>query len=236
MARSLSHGQSSIDPDTRHTKEDALSEMQFERLVESTYEMKATHDIETRLILFVCGRLGLRRGELSHMRSDWIDWKERRICIPRHEPCTMGRDGDPCGHCRQMAEQQAAHDPTDPPVDELLEQRWVPKTQMAVREVPFGFASRVEIAIQQFFDQFDEWMFTGQSVNRRLNWVAEAAGVNANVYPHGLRATAATHQAGRGLDTLALQNMMGWSCTSTARDYIAHSADNLDRKLFLTHS
>lgn len=51
------------------------------------------------------------------------------------------------------------------------------------------------------------------------------------VTPHGLRATAATRFASRGLDTVALQSMFGWAQLSTAHNYIRRSGENTARAI-----
>lgn len=222
-------------PAVRHTREDALTDLEFELLLDEAYDLEPMVDLETRFLLLVAGRLGLRRGEIAHMRREWVDWRKRRIEIPRLEPCNKGRGGGPCGHCKMMARQMVDHSDDGLTIDEALARRWSPKTPMAVRSVPFGFSGRVEIVLERYFDEFDQWMYVGNAINRRVNRVAEAVPDVGRVTPHTLRATAANYHAGRGLDTLALQAMMGWSKPSTAQVYIAKNADNLDRKLQFAH-
>jgi site-specific recombinase XerD len=54
--------------------------------------------------------------------------------------------------------------------------------------------------------------------------------------PHGLRATAATYHAGRGLGVLPLQSLMGWADLQTAQRYIKQSPENTQRALHQIHS
>lgn len=217
-----------------HSKDRAVDDFEFELLIDASYDLEAMQDLETRFLLLVAGRLGLRRGEIAHMRSDWIDWRQRRIEIPGYVACDMGRDGGPCGSCRQQAKQRAEYN-VDVSYKQALAERWSPKTEMAQRAVPFGFSGRVEIVLERYFERFDRWMYTAQSINRRLNWVADMVDEVEDLSPHALRASAATYHAGRGLDTLSLQSMLGWSQPSTAKAYIASSADNLDRQLQFIH-
>lgn len=222
-------------PAVRHTKEDALTDLEFELLLDESYRLKPKRDLETRFILLIGGRLGLRRGEIAHMRREWIDWRKRRIDIPAFEPCSKGRHGGVCGHCKQMAKQQAEHN-DDVGLEAAIARRWEPKTQNAARSIPFGFSGRVEIVLERYFAEFDQWMYSGQAINRRLDRVCNRTPDVDHISPHALRATAATYHAGRGLDTLSLQAMMGWAQPSTAENYIAKSADNLDRQLRMVHS
>jgi hypothetical protein len=160
------------DPQTRHSKADALGDTEFESLVETTYDMEDYYGLQARFILFVCGRLGLRVGELAHLTEDWIDERRSMICIPRHDQCTNGRDGGLCGQCRQAVRQMArirsdnryteAHDQlgerdqyepgggqaVGAVVDEsaLADRMWAPKTEAAAREVAFDSVTRAETA------------------------------------------------------------------------------------------
>lgn len=290
----------STTSEVRHTKEDALDDLEFELLVDASYGLKPKQDLETRFVLLVGGRLGLRRGELAHMAEEWINWRDRRIEIPAQEPCTKGRDGGICGQCRQKAKQKAeirvrnaavtvvdtnralerdrdarirdfdrelerAADGLLIDVDELLdvlggetaldaaqetleefyhddvleyhtENAWTPKTENAVREVPFGFSGRTEIVVERYFDEWDQWMYCGNAINRRLDWVTDEVDAVESLHPHALRSTAASFHAGRGLRVLPLQNMFGWADPETARRYIAKNPNQLDRELRFTHA
>lgn len=217
-----------------HSKDHALSDIEFERLVEKSYELKKYHDLESRLILFACGRLGMRLGELTHMEADWIDWRKERINIPLHQPCTRGTDGGRCGQCRQNAKQMADYN-DDITFEEALGMMWSPKTEAAARSIPFGFSARCRIIIERYFTKFDRWMYSSSVVGRRIDWLVEKTDEVDQCHPHALRSTAATHHAGRGVDMLALQSFMGWADLQTAKKYIAGSAENVDHKLRLAH-
>lgn len=221
---------------TRHSKDDALTDREFELFLEGCQRLDEYYGLQARFVALVGGRLGLRSGEITHMRESWIDWRERTIDIPRHQPCEKGRGGGICGYCAAQAEQMAAHN--DIPLDLAREQMWGAKTDMAARSVPFDFDARSELVIERFFERFDRWPLSRQAVNRRVERAAEAAAeIDADgVYPHALRATAATHHAGRGLDVLPLQQMMGWAQASTAECYVQRSVENTRRALHMVHS
>jgi hypothetical protein len=88
----------------RHSREDALSDRQFETLVESTYQIKPSQQLECRMALYLAGRLGLRGGEIAHLSNDWVDWSEKLIVIPEFDQCTKGEnEGEICGYCRRRA-------------------------------------------------------------------------------------------------------------------------------------
>lgn len=213
----------------RHSREDALSETEFEKLYDASFQLKPDMDLESRLILMLGGRLGLRRGEIAHLEADWIDWRQSRIDIPPFEPCDRARDGGPCASCRQHAQQKADHN-EGVTYEDAIANAWGPKTDMSVRSVPFQFSSRAQIVIEEYFEKYEKWMYGPQAINRRVNRLAELAGFE-NCYPHALRATAASYLAGRGMSTLGLQSMLGWAQSSTAEKYVARSADNTAREL-----
>lgn len=221
---------------TNHTKKYALSDREFQLLLEGASMMRDYYGFQSRFVALVAGRLGLRAGEIAHLKEDWVDWRRNMIVIPRHEQCTKGRGGGVCGYCRSCAEQMVEHNNIG--IDDALERCWSPKTEAAAREVPFDFDPRVTLAVERFFDKYDEYPCSRQSVNRRVNKAAEHAESidESEVFPHALRSTAATYHASRGLDVLPLQAMFGWSEISTAQNYIKKCGENTARALHMIHS
>ena len=88
---------------TRHSREDALTERQFEILYQSIDEMKPSKQLETKFIMMCAGRMGMRAGEIAHIRKDWIDTSTHTIKIPEYDSCEFGKFDDPCGYCRNRA-------------------------------------------------------------------------------------------------------------------------------------
>jgi len=88
-----------------HSRDDALSDREFERLVDASYQIDdADIALEARATLYLCGRLGLRAGEAAHVHEDWVDWAGRTIDIPEFDSCEKGKfDGEVCGNCRLRA-------------------------------------------------------------------------------------------------------------------------------------
>jgi integrase len=239
-----------------NSKENALSDREFELLVEGTYSMDSYFDLEARLIIYIGGRLGMRVGEIVHMKEHWIDWRRQMIEIPKHEPCDKARDGDSiCGYCRQnlkqltgirtkwkldeiYAEDLNVFEPgnrvtPEAFVDEseMEDHMWNAKTEAAAREIPFDAEARAEIALERYFDRFDEFKTSKSGVNRRINRAAEYADELEpdDIHPHGLRSTAASYWAARGLGTIPLQAMFGWSEMSVAKRYVASSGERTAR-------
>jgi len=190
--------------------------------------MDAYYGQQARFVILVCGRLGLRRGELGHMRESWIDWRNSMISIPYHQPCDKGRDGGICGYCTRLAQMQADHAP-ERTIDDRRRRMWSPKTQAAAREVPFDANERAAIALERFFDRFDRWPCSVQAVNRRVDKAAALAGLD--VYPHALRATAASYHASRDISVHSLMSIMGWADPSTARAYVTANADQAAKEI-----
>lgn len=221
----------------RHSKEDALDDREFELLAEGATRLEAPYDRETKFLVLVMGRLGLRLGELTHIRESWIDWRKRMIEIPRHQGCEGGRDGGLCGLCKQQAKQQAKR-LEGVTLDDLRDQFWRAKTDQAARSIPFDFDPRVEIVVERFFDEHDHWPYSHTAIRRRIQKATAAAAEleDESVYPHALRATAASYAAGRGLPVLALQGFMGWAQPSTASNYVQASPENVARALHQIHS
>ena len=222
-----------LEREVRHCKEDALSDREFELLVEGTYRLDDDYfALEARWIVFAAGRYGMRAGEIAHMRESWIDWDRGMIEIPRHQPCQKGRDGQKCGYCRQAAEQMVDHNP-GLDFETALEYMWSPKSQNSHRDIPIDANTRARIAMERYFERFDRFQASRGVVNRRVTRAAEAAeSVDAeSLYPHALRATAASHYVARGIDLIALKAMFGWECLSTGQKYFQDSGERTRRAL-----
>lgn len=221
---------------TRHSREDALTEPQFERLWNAAADLPERFRLECEFVIVVTGRLGLRAGELCHMRESWINWDRRQIEIPRHDPCDHGKDGGVCGYCRDRAA-VAVECNDDLTMEEALAQRWEPKTETSHRVVPFGFDPEIERVVEEFFMFHDEFEPSRSAVNRRVDRALEAAGFPTSLtYPHALRATAASWHAHRGLNPTALQSLLGWAQLSTSQKYIRLSGSQTSQALQKAHA
>lgn len=196
----------------RHTHQDALSEREFEHLLDACDEPSDPHSFEARLICLLAGRLGLRRGEIAHFSMAWLDWDRKLLRIPSFEPCD-------CGYCRRQARSEARNS------DELsyasaLAGRWHPKTAASARVIPFDISLRVELCIEEFAERHEEFPKSTATINRRLQEVVEQSDLTGRVYPHCLRATAASYHSYRRVTPVPLQGMMGWSDLTTSQKYI----------------
>ena len=221
---------------TRHTAESALTDSQFEDLFDAALDLDDQFVAETTMILIAGGRLGLRAGEIAHLDEAWVNWERSIIEIPKFWPCTKGENGGVCGYCVKQAEQACGYD-DDLELEDVLEQRWNPKTENSARAVPFDFDDRVEAVVEAFFDEHDAYEHSRASVNRRVDRVLDAAGYPRDTcFPHALRATAATYHAYRGVNAAPLQALFGWAKLTTAQKYIRVSGGATQQALNDVHA
>lgn len=220
---------------TRNSHQDAITESEFDRLVSTTKGLPAPYDEECEYVLLAAGRLGMRAGELCHLTPEWVNEERSRIEIPPHDPCEKGKYGEICGYCSKQAALAAQHD-EDLNILDAMEQRWEPKTAHAIRAIPYDFDEQLATRFEELVGDTG-YPKSRVSVNRRVNRVAEAAGMDrSDIYPHALRATAATHHAYRGLPPSALQSMFGWADISVANKYIRLTGEQTARALRKAHS
>lgn len=204
----------------RHAHQDAVDEQTFERLLNTADRLDEPFAAECRLILLLGGRLGLRAGEITHLRDEWIDWDREHIRIPAWDDCDHGIDGGVCGYCRKQARQRVRKS-DDVTLETALQERWSPKTRHSVRTIPFGFDDRIGEVLEEFFFHRDDYPRSRSSINRRVDRVCVEAGYDPeSLYPHALRATAATYHAYAGVPVAALQSLFGWAELQTAQKYV----------------
>jgi len=161
------------------------------------------------------GRLGLRPTEAAHIKSGWLDRKEKLIKIPSHEPCD-------CNYCQACAKQSAENN--EIPYKEALEEQWKPKTENSARSVPYLMSEEIVQTIESVMEEHGECPVSRYMINKRIDRLAELSGIGKdNCYPHSLRATAAFQFAYDGMDPWALMATMGWNSVQTAMKYIKAS-------------
>lgn len=223
--------------DISHSREKALNDREFELLLEGAKELSRSdhyYDPDPELTVYLLGRLGLRRGELAHLQESWINWREKQIEIPATRPCDIGKDGSICGDCVQKARQRVEH-ADDLTLEEALRWSWTPKTEAGIRDVYYGHDTRAELYLERYFDspEYTRYEPSGSAIARRCNRAAELAPVleSDDVHPHGLRATAASYLADRGLESYQLAQVMGWICMDVADSYLSRSTVQTARAL-----
>lgn len=219
------------------THEKALTERDFEYLLEGARRIEDSEKrFEAYAVILMGGRLGFRPGELTHFAASWVDEQRQIIHVPEHVACQKGRDGGVCGYCRQAARQRARGE--EESVEEFTAQYWQPKTDAAVRPIPFHFSTRVQTAIELLISRRGGWPYSFSTLRRRLDTaLGKAPSLDSDSTSlHGLRATAASYHASRGLDLAAFRSMFGWEDIETARQYLNIDGAMTRRALTNTHS
>lgn len=226
---------SRIGPDAETptpTREQVLNTGEFERLLIGASRLGADKGLEAWAAFVVMGRLGLRAGELTHFDASWVDVHQRILTIPARELCTNGRSGDVCGSCKQAIRQRQQNG-DDREFETIAAEYWQPKTQAAVRDIPFEWSGRVREAIAILIDLHGRWPYSQSTLQRRLNDALGAApGLGEDVTSlHGLRGTAASYHAGNGVKKEALKQMMGWRSDRTPAKYLSIDGQQTRRAL-----
>ena len=180
------------------------------------YSSKPASDYRSRKTtrhnyLLVSGRFGLRSGEITHFMKEWIDQDRDLIRIPQSESCD-------CGYFREQAKREAANNNLT--FKQAMTDRWHPKTENSSHVIPFDVSLRVELCIDRFPDRYEAFPKSRSTINQRVSEAADEAGLTGRVYPHCLRATAASFHAYQGVPPVPLQAMMGWNDRSTAQKYL----------------
>lgn len=112
------------------------------------------------------------------------------------------------------------------PLGDAESMAWSGKTDAASRQIPFDWNPRLELWVERFCGKYEKgWPYTRSTVNRRLEWAQDAAdGLDdLRIFPHALRATAATRHAANNIQSDTLQRIMGWACSEVSDRYILHS-------------
>lgn len=115
--------------------------------------------------------------------------------------------------------------------DEALDERWTPKTDNAVRKIPYDFKPRLHLCIDDFIEEFGGWKKSIATAHRRINQAVDESVLDCNVYPHALRATAVSKMASKDVSPFALMSLMGWEDLDTARSYIQSSDESAAKEL-----
>ncbi len=191
---------------------DVLTIEQYrEHLREAARIEDRVESISLFFFLVTMGRLGMRVGEVIHMRESWYKPDRGVITVPPHSNCD-------CGLCKHYAKSYAKEHDLD--FEEVLESYWKVKDS-SDRDVKVPTERDAEI-IELYFEEVPYTDVSYSTVNRRLKKVAEIVGEPGlhRMYPHMMRATAATHLAHSGFLPYALDVQFGWSDENTKTKYI----------------
>lgn len=202
------------DKPRRHSREHALEAPNREKLI------RACKKPEERLTVVCCMYGGLRANELAHMRADtesgdprdnWVRFQQGVIVVPE----TMHCDKHP--ECRERTRSIAKRvDGETTLVKKAFKNTWMPKTDWGARTIPFTWNPIFKEVVTSYFTMHTEYGATRQTVYNIVRRVADRAGIPSLVYPHALRATAATMLADKNVSDTKMRDYMGWSPQSPA--------------------
>ena len=193
-----------------------LSKEKCDRLI-SMCE-RSEHPVENNFIVQTMLILGLRRGEVAHMKKSWVDFNNKRIRIPSHEPCS-------CSYCVKQVKQKLKQmrEPKEKwenvSKEEVMRWYWQPKSRAGVRSIYFGFDPEYVQVLKNFFAKYDEWPYSVATAYKRIKKMLKLAGLG-NRIPHDLRKTAATNFAANGIGVFQLMDIMGWDDIQVAKWYV----------------
>ncbi|MEI6795357.1 MAG: site-specific integrase [Methanomassiliicoccales archaeon] len=112
------------------------------------------------------------------------------------------------------------------------EQGWTPKRADSARTIPaLKISSRAWEAARDFFTAHPSLDMTRMTVYRIVVRVAERSGLKKKVYPHCLRATAATKLAYRVHNPIVLCDIFGWKQLKMAEVYIRRAGGRTEAEL-----
>lgn len=200
-------------------------------------------DDRRKRLYFTLGILGMRIGEAVHMTKAWLDPEHQHVKIPFSQACT--EDCSDCHRQRRYWTKYSNEEPAGYAIEPDTQERipyyapdgyWYAKTKRAQRTIPVkqvqeAYAKLIigeDVDIQNvweylvwWFDTFDD---TPPLMGRVMGWkVVKNIGRQIDrpdLYPHALRATAATNLARVGLRETDLCTLMGWRHFQTASVYI----------------
>lgn len=198
----------------RPTEYDILTKEECNRLINVCE--RSEHPIQNSFIVQTMMIPGLRIGEAAHMKKNWVDFNNKRIRIPSHQPCS-------CSYCQVRTKQKLKllHKENWKNVsnEEVMKWYWQPKTVAGVRNVYFGFDPDFTESVNDFFAKNDEWSYSVNHTRRRIKKMFELAGLENHI-PHDLRKTAATNFAANNISIFPLMQIMGWDDIQIALRYV----------------
>jgi integrase len=213
-------------------RERAPTRGEFETMLRGIEEnVDPEYKMECKFILYSIGELGLRAGEVAHMKRDrWVKLDKRYVQVPDHQWCD-------CGYCQDQARQAVQQRGID--FNEAMKDRWKPVNDAGVRKVYFHYNKDILRLYKRFWDYHDEFPVSRVTVNRRVDRIVENSDIDRDpnsINPQSLRASAAYYHAEKGIGPRALAQMMGWANEETALKYIRATGDGLRSELSRIHS
>lgn len=192
-----------------------LDKDEFRQLIQACE--KSNEPIQNKFILISMGVLGLRPGEIAHIRKSWVDFDREIITIPAHEPCS-------CKYCIERVKKKTKRYSIS--TQEVQKQYWRPKNKAGARYIPFGFDPEVKKIFVEGINELEKCPLTVLQIKNRLSRLNQKAGLT-KVTPMNLRSYAATQFAYDGLSCYDLLKIMGWSNPKVSSDCVKQTKDSL---------
>lgn len=215
-----------------HPLETSGSGSQYDRFREAAKQ----GDILDELVGLTLVDTGIRVSAMAHMQESWVKTDGKPdLHIPIGETCSLGvgqtggggdtsfkTRGEPCHRCQNRPDKDWAPDWAD----------WHPKSKNGQRTIPIRNDDTLQV-LESYFQVHDT--VVGQdSIRRRVENIAERAGIERAVSPHDLRDTFGTRLALLGFTPYEIRDLMGHSTLQQALDYVKLSGaqvhDAFDQK------
>jgi integrase len=178
------------------SREDSLTPQEFTMLLAG-----AISPLD-RFIIFTMVFAGLRVSELKHLRRSWVNFDEKTITVPTRQYCKCWE----CNYVDPKGKKKPKHG------------LWRPKTIKGARTVPIH--PLLLPIMTEFLTSNEEIGLTRISIWAHVKAVSRYAHIFRSIYPHCLRATAATRLALQKISAPSLKYLMGWNSLQAAEDYI----------------
>ncbi len=162
------------------------------------FAMSSESPIEKALI-FLPGRLAFRLGELIHLSKSWINFENKTITIPGHQPCG-------CCYCEKRKRELIRNGRS---VEEAAGRCWSPKSPAGARTIYYGFDYDLIQELSDLYKANENFPIDEKQAEYRLRKIGNNLGIN-NLTVNRLRWTAIYKLIHDGLSIEHLIMMVGW--------------------------
>ena len=189
----------------RYSKDDILMKEEIDDLI------KACKNPNEKFIVTTLIYSGMRVGEFTHMKKEWIRWQEGKIVVPQKETCDR--------YCCQYSKHKKIIRKKKKKERIRIDGLWNPKTKEGARDIPL-VNEEIKEVLRNWFNNHEGVKMTRIGVYKLLQRVAGRVKILKKVYPHSLRATFASIMASKGVSAASIQAIMGWKSFATAQSYV----------------
>jgi len=172
----------------RSAKADALTD------VEANMLLNGCRDWYDFAVVLLPWKMGVRIGEVQHLRASWIDWDKHIMQLPSRQLCS-------CYECRKWRNGI-----------------WTPKSEAGVRGLMI--VEELEGLLREMGEGVNR---SRQCLESRFMRIRQRSGLLKPAYPHCLRASFAIKMAEGNMSAPALAYVMGWAGLRPAEFYIQSS-------------